>query len=237
MKRIFTSLLWILLLGTLSLSAQSGVPRLDLHPKAINYTSSDLNESFKSYQVFRLDHRGLERLAAKSTNLNLNLRLSPEMSWDLQLEPFQLLAPDFRFKVLTEEGVEYQQAPTNAVFRGQAKSGGKVLMTVWKDYFVLSIRSQEEERFIEPLYKMVPGAAKNLYVSYRSSDVLIDPALKCGHTEAEHHHEELPHEHKHPHEELPQEHKHGAGNAKMMCDAVFAELALAAAFDMVQKFG
>ncbi|MEM9528970.1 MAG: hypothetical protein AAGA31_20330, partial [Bacteroidota bacterium] len=159
-------------------------------------------------------------------NLNLSLTLSPDLSWDLQLEPFHLLAPDFRFKVLTEEGVEYQQAPTNAVFRGHAKGGGEVLMTVWEDYFVLSIRSQEEERFIEPLYKMVPGAAKNLYVSYRAADVLVDPALKCGHTEAEHHHEELPHEH-----------KHSTGNAKMMCDAVFAELALAAAFDMVQKFG
>jgi hypothetical protein len=228
MKLSFTLILSAFLFGGLSLAAQSANSEINLRPKTVNYTSAELEQSFKAYQVFTMDHGDLSETASKSTNLGFDLELSEQEHWQIDLAPFSIFSPDFRFKVLTDTGVEYMDAPTNAVYKGQAKGAGtgKVLMTVWEDYFVLSIRTGTEERFIEPLHKMIPGVPKNLYVSYLSADVLVDPALKCGLIEAAGHHDQL------PTVVVPEK-----GGDKMMCDIVFAELALAAAFDMVQKFG
>ncbi|WP_044103831.1 zinc metalloprotease, partial [Neolewinella persica] len=228
MKSSFTLILSAFLFGGLSLFAQSTNPEINLTPKTVSYTSADLEQSFKAYQVFTMDHAGLSENASKSADLSFGLELSEQEYWQIDLEPFALFSPDFRFRVLTDTGVEYQDAPTNAVFKGRARGAenGEVLMTVWEDYFVLSIRTGSGERFVEPLHKMIPGVPKNLYVSYLAADVLVDPALKCGLTETAEHHDQLP-------SDLAPE----KGEAKMMCDIVFAELALAAAFDMVQKFG
>lgn len=192
--------------------------------KAVNYNDPALNKTFHEYQVYELDISGMNRLVDQSKGqlMSFQVELGKKFNWDLNLRPNRLFDEGFQYKVLTAKGVKYVDAPVNTIFKGQTAEQGEVRLTIVDKYIKGVIRQGDKEYFIEPIAGMIKNASRNLYVVYDSDDVHEHPELSCGTVEVAERINSLP---------TPSQ-----PSLKMAtCQKV--ELALAAAFDMVTKFG
>ncbi len=190
--------------------------------KAANYQSPALNKTFHEYQVYELDIAGINALAKQAQNqpLAFQLEMGKDQVWELNLQPNHLFAPGFRYKVLTTKGIQYVEAPTNTIFKGKTAQNDDVRLTIVDKYIKGVVRQGEKEYFIEPISAMVKNAPTNLYVVYDAEEVHEHPELFCGTEELEERKPPLP----------PQP-------SEKMATCQKVELALAASFDMVTKFG
>ena len=196
--------------------------------EAVPLTAKAMDETFFNYQVFSIDNQAIRDLAKAKTNQKLNFRLQlGEQDWLLQLEPNDLLEPGLQIKVLTEQGIRYEPMP-NHLYKGYVGAKEKQLarFTIADDYLIGALQIGKEEYFLEPVPQEVMTGRSDLYMLYRASDVRPDPTLSCGVTEAKSRVNKPTKPHDHDHAKMPDP----------GCFDV-TELALAAAFDMVTKFG
>lgn len=217
---------FLLLLILPNLYAQDKGSPLQIEGTPVSLETDALERTFSNYEVFRLDISPMVVNRETKGGLHVALQLGNAHNWNVQLHPAPLFKPGFKYKVLTERGITYQAPPQNAIFKGRftSQDAGMVRMSIHESYIRGVLKSRDAEYYIEPLSVFLKGANPAHYVVYQASDVLKDPELHCGMSEAREHA---------PKKETPTD-----SPTRMMDPCVKeVELALAGAFDMVTKFG
>lgn len=217
---------FLLLLILPNLYAQDKGSPLQVKGTPVLLETGALDRTFSNYEVFQVDISTMVANRETKGGMHLALQLGNAHHWKVQFHPAPLFKPGFKYKVLTERGITYQAPPQNAIFKGRftAQEAGMVRMSIHESYIRGVLKSQEAEYYIEPLSVFLKGANPAHYVVYQASDVLTDPELHCGMSEAREHA---------PKKETPTD-----SPTRMMDPCVKeVELALAGAFDMVTKFG
>jgi hypothetical protein len=123
----------------------------------------------------------LARLARRTGAGRLDLVLRGQR-FELDLERNDLRAEGFRAVVMTGAGpVEAQLGPVTT-FRGtvSGEEGSVVRITADRAVFTGFVKTGADWWFVDPLTEYLPGAAKNLAVVYRETDVRPEAAGLCG---------------------------------------------------------
>jgi len=149
----------------------------------VPHTSVTLFKSFTSYEVFEIDAQSLANHVQNNTESNPVLSLG-ELQWSLSLTSSQLLSENYTLRVETPDGVSVITQQPNIAFKGYEAGGGKVRLTIDKDFIMGYVEQSGLTWYIEPLYYLEPDAPRNLFVVYERSNVKHDPNVSCGVTEA-----------------------------------------------------
>ena len=186
-----------------------------------------LSKTFSRYQVFQLDAQAIWDFAKAENDgkFKFNLMLANH-KWPIDLRPNDFFAENLKIKVLSRNGIQYQEI-SNYFYEGTVggKQEDQARFTIAPDHIMGLVQKGEEEFMLEPLPSFIGQKGEGLYVLYKTSDVLSNPEWSCGSVEAEKHHVRT-HHHDHSTNRMPDP----------GCYDV-TELALAAAYDMVEKFG
>ena len=167
----------------------------------VPHTSVALFKSFTSYEVFEIDAQSLANLVQNSTESNPVLSLG-QHQWSLSLTSSQLLSENYTLRVETPQGVSVITQQPNIAFKGYDAGGGKVRLTIDKDFIMGYVEQSGLTWYIEPLYYLEPDAPRNLFVVYERSSVKHNPNVSCGVTEAMEKAAELEREHESEAEQL-----------------------------------
>ncbi|MFM7155273.1 MAG: M12 family metallo-peptidase, partial [Bacteroidota bacterium] len=149
----------------------------------VPHTSLALFKSFTSYEVFEIDAQSLANLVQNNTESNPVLSLGGHQ-WSLSLSSSQLLSENYTLRVETPEGVSVITQQPNIAFKGYEAGGGKVRLTIDKEFIMGFIEQSGLSWYIEPLYYLEPDAPRNWFVVYERASVKKDPNVSCGVTEA-----------------------------------------------------
>ncbi|MFM8370764.1 MAG: PKD domain-containing protein, partial [Bacteroidota bacterium] len=149
----------------------------------VPHTSLALFKSFTSYEVFEIDAQSLANLVQNNTESSPVLLLG-EHQWSLSLSSSQLLSENYTLRVETPEGVSVITQQPNIAFKGYEAGGGKVRLTIDKEFIMGFIEQSGLSWYIEPLYYLEPDAPRNWFVVYERASVKKDPNVSCGVTEA-----------------------------------------------------
>jgi hypothetical protein len=180
MKRIFVTFLALALCAAafplLFAGAQEGAsrPRLSQRPE------KTLDQLVRKYERLRLNPKEAARGVRASGRLSLS---APEHKFELELQPNDMRAPDYRAEETGEGGVRTLLASGpvrtyKGTVRGQAKAQAR--FTVDDETVEGMIITPEERYYVEPLDKFDPEAAATDFVLYKKSDVIDDPDQACG---------------------------------------------------------
>lgn len=205
-----------------------------LQGEKISYSHPELATTFSSYEVHELEMTELSSLTsgADQEALLFNLAIG-SFNWQLNLVSNPLIAPGLQTTVLTENGVEYWDINKTHTYKGYVNGDpdSKVRMSIYEDRIIGMVKTNEEEYFIEPLATLLSDntISPDRYVLYNVKDVVADPSIKCGSVAAHSNNGQQQHLHS------GQSGSGSSGSVLMTCMEV--DFALAAAFDMVDKFG
>lgn len=145
-----------------------------------------LEKQFKEYKVFQFDTDDI--LSQRSDNQSgfvTDFSIGETYDWTLALEPNQIKSDNYKLRIATDYGV-VDGISNNDVntFKGIVHgTDQEVRLTVMEDYLYGYIETGNDAVFIEPLDYFVEGAAEDLFVAYRASEVAPTAPLKCGVTE------------------------------------------------------
>jgi len=223
-RNTFRNILSCLLLAALPgfLSAQTRV-----EAEVVNFRDAELDKSFSTYQVCRMDARQIYELSKPGNRFHFTLAINGQHSWDLLLDYHDLRGPNYREVALTEQGPKVLPRRPNITFRGsQGVEREVVRFTITPEYVLGMIEDGGDTWFVEPLNRIVPGTRNDYYFVYRAADVLTDPTVECTFTAVK---EQQKHEEEY-HRKKPE-----AGVEKMACWEV--EMATAGDFTMFSKYG
>ena len=141
-----------------------------------------LNAQFRNFQVIRLDSRSLRNyLQKKSSTRKISLRLSKDISFEMELEPAKIIADHYTLRIQTPEGIRELPAHPDYLYKGKiaGKSRSSVRLIVKDGFIAGNIMDEGKSYFIDPLRKFSPGAGSDDLVLYSAADVISDPFV-CG---------------------------------------------------------
>jgi PKD repeat protein len=130
-----------------------------------------LDQQFESYTVATLNTEDISKmLRSQEYFQELNLEVD-DRSFSFNLLAHDIRAPHYKLRAMTAEGVvEYPRSPNKTYF-GYTRDGHySVRVTCDEDFFNAVIIQAHDMLNIEPVRNIVPGAPKNQFVIYWSSD-------------------------------------------------------------------
>ncbi len=142
--------------------------------------SDAVKKVLTDWKVYRLDALAMKQFAnssAESSSMQLHLG---NHHWNLQLQPSNILSPNYFVQVATEKGIQTYQRKENIAFKGyETNNGGKVRMTLDKDFITGFVEVGTERYYIEPLWHHQPDVARDLFLFYPISAVIRDQDATC----------------------------------------------------------
>lgn len=145
----------------------------------LDFQSVKLKEAFADYEVFRFNAEQLGTFVKSNAESNLSFQVGNH-NWDLNLTSSNLFSPDYFLTVQTPNGNEVIKQYPNIAFKGYEKNGGRVRLTINKDFLYGFIEENGLVWRIEPLRYLLPGADQNLFLIYEKSSVSHDHKVECG---------------------------------------------------------
>ena len=195
-----------------------------------------LDEQFREYQTVRLDHQAFYQFYRTNEGaLEFGLQTDRRANLQMNLAPYELRSDNFRR--FTADGGRVQDTPATrtSVFRGSVSMGGNSTgeaIFTFDEQFVLGRWDEGESTyFLEPLWRFVPGADRELYVIYEERAAIIPEGFCGANVPAQM--EELEHRGDHDHDH---DHAHEQQN-RSVGECLITELALASDFELYQDFG
>ena len=145
-----------------------------------------LEKQFKEYKVFQFDTDDI--LSQRSDNQSgffTDFSIGETYDWTLALEPNQIKSDNYKLRIATDYGVVDGISNTDInTFKGIVHgTDQEVRLTIMENYIYGYIETGSDAVFVEPLDYFVKGAAEDLFVAYRASEVAPTAPLKCGVTE------------------------------------------------------
>ncbi len=136
-----------------------------------------LDELFTSYQVYSLQTTSLSSYARTNPYGAFKLNLSKDYTWDITLEPSNLIAPNYESIVDTETGLVAGSAPEGLFFKGTTSDGGRIRLNLKGERMNGFISYEDETLYIENASDL--GVESNDLVIYRAGDVLSTEGVSC----------------------------------------------------------
>lgn len=187
-----------------------------------------LNKTFKAYQVFDIASSALRAHLQEESNgeKTFDLSLPGTGTWSLALVSSGLLPDNYRLRVDDGQKITELPGPGDIAWKGRVvgSSQSDVRLTVADGFIFGSIQVGANIWFVEPLSDLLHGTVADRYIIYRTSDVLPNPDLKCGVTEAQERRSK----------EKPKKALEKPEN--MAGDCKHVELAIASAYDMFERY-
>ncbi len=144
----------------------------------------ELARALREYDLIKLDPRAA---AVQIRNTGRILISTSKGDFDMQLEPYDMRAPDYASQLITADGVAHKLAkgPINT-YKGTVKgnAGAQARMTVKESSIEGAIITGSDRFFIQPAGSLSKVARDDEFVFYRSSDVASEGAT-CGVTLAD----------------------------------------------------
>ncbi len=206
-----------------------------LKGKKISYSHPELATTFNVYEVHELEMTELTELTngTEQEEILFNLDLGSH-NWQLNLVSNPLIAPGLKTTVLTDNGVAYRDINRTYTYKGYVNGdpNSKVRMSIYDDRIIGMIKANDDEYFIEQLATLLEDntISSNQYVVYKIADVIPDPSLRCGGVKA---HSKSGHQ-QHLNSSQP---GNGGSSGSILMTCMEVDFALAAANDMVVRFG
>lgn len=144
----------------------------------------DLSESVKKelsqWTVFRLNPLEIKQFIQNSPDYTpFQLQLG-DKTLQLQLEPSNILAPDYHLSVLTKTGIEKQKRNDHRAYKGFVHGGGgAVRLTLDKNFIYGFFNLTDDTYFIEPLWYHQPDADPDLFLFYPEHAVIPNQDAGC----------------------------------------------------------
>lgn len=192
--------------------------------------NANLNQTLKAYRVFDIPSAMLHAHLREESNGEkfFHLHLPGADNWSLALVSSRLIPETYRLRVDDGQKIAELPGPGDIAWKGRVvgSSQSDVRLTVAEGFIFGSIQQGAVIWFIEPLSDLLPGSPTDRYIVYRTDDVLPNPNLKCGVTEAQ--------------EQKARENrakKQPAAPENMVGQCKHVELAIASANDMLVRYG
>jgi hypothetical protein len=170
------ALLLAFLLCITSVNAQS---TRDFGAKLVDRGSIEsMDHYFSDYELYAIEVSGIEEwLQSESFNYTFNWSLPGTGNWQMALFPYEIKGRDY---VLRNSSGTIP-SPKTISFRGHIGKGGNtgVRLVVSGDYLSGFIRENGVIWYIEPAYRLVNDAPRDVFVVYKQSDVIPDPNKTC----------------------------------------------------------
>lgn len=142
----------------------------------IKYDQTNIKSQFKKHKIHQLNSNDFYKKAVSSRNSELLINL---LGFDIRLTPSNIIHPNYKLKVQTENGLlESSAAPKAIPMSGFTKNGGRVAMTFAENFIYGFIREGDNELWIEPLMHYDPQVKGDYYITYETKD--LKPATKRG---------------------------------------------------------
>lgn len=180
--RLIFLLLWTF--ATVNAAAQN-----TFFAKPIKQKLPALEEELKDYQIVSLDSRALlEWIKKNPDHPVLTLEFGTDQRWELHLQAEEIRGKAFKIQVLSEKGVQEQEASPIKAFSGQVKGSetGSCRISLAEGFIYGMFELDEATWFIEPAKRFGRSAGFDTYILYKAEDVLPNPGGHCAATELAH---------------------------------------------------
>lgn len=171
-------LLAILLISSISASGQ----KVFLQGAEIPSFNAQLSTQFSEYQIFQISTLPLASENQPEENFQLQLQLGNQHNWNINLTASQIISPNYREIVGTENGPLVLPSRKNIAYTGYLPGtdleSRLTLDNGWIMGFVTLPDGQKI--YIEPLGNLQPNAQTNQYLIYPGNAVLNTNAGDCG---------------------------------------------------------
>lgn len=139
---------------------------------------NSLDSQFKKYEIHEINSEEV------SFNLKANksiIKAIKLLGYSLELVESDIIASDY--KSITSSAASSQKSNLAIPYQGYTKEGGRISITIGKQFIFGYIEDGVELIYLEPLSTFDSSASPDQFISYKSSDVKIDSPKTCGVTE------------------------------------------------------
>jgi hypothetical protein len=146
----------------------------------------DLQQTFRKYELAQLNTADVAKNVLFSGRLSI---FTPSHSFELNLVPNDLRAPNYRAEEVIEGGITRELAPTPVrTYKGTVVGDSRIDARFTIDESTLEgmIIAPDKTYFVEKAQKYSVVADANAFVIYTAADVLAEPILGCGVTLKDH---------------------------------------------------
>ena len=175
-------LLFTFLIVTSSAFAQ----KIQLNGAQVPSFDASLSNQFSEYQVFQIGTRALASDFQQEENFQLDLRLGDQYHWEINLTPSQIISPNYREIIGTENGPvilpKRKIIAYTGYLQGTELESRLTLDNGWIMGFVTI--SNGQKIYIEPLGNLQSIVTDNQYIVYSGNAVLNSSNGSCGAIEA-----------------------------------------------------
>ncbi|HTE13356.1 MAG TPA: T9SS type A sorting domain-containing protein [Chitinophagaceae bacterium] len=138
-----------------------------------------LKDKFHSFTAIQLSSKDIADYCKNSNSKkNLQLQLGEQLVFELELEPSNIVSPDYKLQILTPEGTKTIQSKPDFLYKGRTKEGGQVRLAIKEGFISGSIHAGDKEYFIEPMKRYDESAGIDEFIFYESADI-ASPSLNC----------------------------------------------------------
>jgi len=168
----------IILVSSNSISAQ----KVTLQGAQIPSFNQQLSTQFSEYQVFQINTRALANANQAAENFQLQLVLGNNYNWKINLTTSQIISPNYREIIGTENGPVVLPKRKNIAYTGYVQGTNLESRLTLDEGWIMGFVTGPDGRkiYIEPLGNLQFGAATNQYLIYPDNAVLNNSAGECG---------------------------------------------------------
>jgi len=159
---------------------------LFLFPKTtLNGQGYGVDHYFSSYEVLDapLQHLHPQLLLKSNQNAAIMMDLGEYGEFEVILEETQIVADDYKLRMLTENGEVTRGKPATKTYRGTLKNDhfSLVTLTIAEGFMYGFIRTHDDEIYYEPLYHYNKSAKKGAIIVYNRKSRKDTRPLSCQH--------------------------------------------------------
>ena len=177
---IFQRLCWLIFL--LSITYSVSAQKVSLQGAEIPSFSQSLASQFSEYQTFQVSTQALATVNTPDDNFQIRIQLGDTYDWNINLTPSQIISPNYREILGTENGPIVLPKRKNIAFTGYLPGTDLESRLTLADGWIMGFVTTPDGKkiYIEPLANLQPNANNNHYIIYPGNAVLNNNAGTCG---------------------------------------------------------
>ncbi len=161
-----------------------------IHLNAQTFTGENIKKAsidlpgISTFDAFELEAQAIiDFIGSNEFDNKIHLTLGTRYDWEIDLNENDLFAREYKAYAMNYAQKNPTVKADKIAYEGYLADGTQVRFSFMEDFFFGLIKNQDRELFIEPLYRIQPGANKDIYVVYDVEDVVVNPNHTCGVTE------------------------------------------------------
>jgi hypothetical protein len=142
-----------------------------------------LESQFTDYQLLQINSEDVYRqIVEKRSGGIISLRISDEVTWDLELESSGIISNQYQVVAAAESGNTNRKGTKALPMQGRVQntSNSRVSLTFNHGFIYGFIRLGQQTYFIEPVSHFEKQAKSDLFVLYNTNDIKPGQEMTCG---------------------------------------------------------